>query len=212
MLRLHYHPVSSYSRKVLVAMLHRGDRFERAVLDVFGGALGSPAYLALSPFGKMPALETDEGSLFESTSIVEWLEARGPRVLIPSGEELVARRYDRLGDLYLMDAQADYWFRPHTDAGKAAPATMEKAWGIFVERLAGRDFVCDAGFSLGDIGAAIATDYAEAMGLTPPRPVREWRARCFEIPAMAEAMEEARPTIRAMLAQREARMAERAAR
>jgi glutathione S-transferase len=44
----------------------------------------SEAYLARSPFGKMPVLETDDdGVIFESTSIVEYLEVRRGRRLIP---------------------------------------------------------------------------------------------------------------------------------
>lgn len=205
MLVLHYHPVSPYSRKALVALLHRGDAFARDVVDVFRGGLDDERFRALSPFGRMPVLETPEGPIFESTSIVEYLEDRGPRVLLPPGEERAARHFDRLGDLYLIEPQSALWFQPGTPAAAAAPRVIETAWGLFEARLAGRDFVCDAGFSLGDVGAAIATDYIEGMGLHPPSIVRSWRARCFTVPAMAEALAEARPVLEDMIVARERR-------
>jgi glutathione S-transferase len=82
-MRLHHHPLSPYSRKVVIAIQHRGDAIELAQLTLGGGALKKPEYLAMSPFGKMPTLETPEGPLFESTSIIELLEDRGPRKLLP---------------------------------------------------------------------------------------------------------------------------------
>ena len=124
MLTLLYHPLSSYSRKVRTGMLHRGDAHETRVIDVFKGEHKQPAFVAKSPFGKMPALETDDGTLFESTSILEWLEERGPRVLLPQGEERVARHFDRVGDLYVMGQMSTYWWRPLSDEGKAAPDVM----------------------------------------------------------------------------------------
>src|SRR5439155_1065102 len=44
----------------------------------------SPAHLARSPHGKVPALEDDGVSLYESSAIVEYLEERYPRTpLLP---------------------------------------------------------------------------------------------------------------------------------
>ncbi|MFZ5478361.1 MAG: glutathione S-transferase family protein [Myxococcota bacterium] len=198
---LFYHPVSPYSRKVYVAMLHRGDAFERRVLDVRGGELATPAFLARSPFGKMPVLETSDGPIWESTSILEWLEERR-RVLLPAGEERIARHWDRVGDLYLSDPQSELWFRPDGPLAQDAPRIVETAWRLYDERLAGRDFTCDAGFGLGDLSGAIATHYLTLLGHVPPARVRAWQARCFELPAMATAWEEAREAATRMLAAR----------
>lgn len=205
-MRLHYHPVSPYSRKVRVAMLHRGEAADARVVDVRTGELGSAAFLALSPFGKMPVLETDDGPLFESSTILEWLEHRGPRALLPRGAEGLARHWDRIGDLYLIDAQTEIWFRPETAAD--ARRNAHTAWRLLDEHLAdGREFVCGRHFTLGDLGPAIATDYLERLGEAVPERIYAWKERCFAIPAMAEALEEALPGIAAMLGARSARMA-----
>lgn len=198
-MRLHYHPVSPYARKALVALLHRGDTFERRLLDIRGGDLRTEAYRKLSPFGKMPVLETEDGPLIESTSIIEWLEERGPRVLLPASCAREARRWDRIGDHYLIEPQSEIWFRPDTAAAAEARVTVPIAWALFEEQLAGRDFVCGATFTLGDIGAAIATGYLEGLDVVPPPAIKAWRKRCFAVPAMAEALDEARPSLVRML-------------
>lgn len=204
-MKLYYHPVSPYSRKARVATLMRGDGGEAHVVDLRAGELGSAEYLARSPFGKMPVLVTDdEGPIFESTSIVEYLEEKGPRVLLPRGAERLARHWDRIGDLYLMDPQSILWFRPTSDEAPEARETVHKAWALLAAQLAGKDFVVGRHFTMGDLSAAIASDYLVRLGEEPPAVVRAWIERCFAIPAMAAGLEEALPMLTAMLARRQA--------
>ncbi len=202
-MKLHYHPVSPYSRKALVAVLHRGDPVELNLIDIRQGGLRTPAFLALNPFGKMPVLETPDGPVFESTSIIEYLEERGPKSLLPAGSERLARHFDRLGDMYLLDPQTELFFRPDTPAAQKAPETVAKAWNLLETALGdGRAFLCGATFSLGDLGAAIGTDYLVRLGLQPPQRVAAWHERCFAVPAMAQGHQEAEPMLQAMLARR----------
>lgn len=203
-MKLHYHPISPYSRKVRAALLYRGEAHECRLLDVRAGDLASPAFRAISPFGKMPVLETIDGPLYESTSIIEWLEAKGPRRLLPRGAERVARHWDRVGDLYLADPMSTIWFDPSQTEAKRP--TVYTAWGLFAAQLVSRDFVCGRHFTLGDLSAAIATDYLERLGEDPPPAVRAWRERCFAIPAMADALAEALPRLDPILAARKARL------
>ncbi len=202
MLRLHYHPLSPYSRKVSTALALRGDRVDLHEIELGKGALQQPEFIALSPFGRLPVLETDGGPLIETTSIIEWLEERGPRLLLPPGQERVARHFDRLGDLYLLDPVAALWWRPDSEHGRTAESTANKAWALLERQLDGRPFVTGAAFSLGDLGAAIATDYFERLGVSPPAAIRAWRARCFELPAMAASLEAALPWVRRVLGAR----------
>ena len=193
---LHYHPLSPYSRKVSSAVRLRGDDVELRPIDLGTGALRTPEYLALSPFGKMPVLVTDdEGPLIESTTIIEYLEHKGPRRLLPEGHERVARHFDRLGDLYLIEPVALWFWQRKSEAAASAPETARSAWKLFATRLEGRRFVCGDALTLGDIGAAIATDYFEREGVEPPPAIRAWKDRCFEIPAMRDEREAALPFV-----------------
>lgn len=194
--RLHFHPLSPYSRKAYVAGLLRGEAFEPVVLQLGAGALRRPEFLALSPFGKMPVLETEEGPLFESTSIIERWEERGPALLLPPESARVARHFDRLGDLYLIASVATLWWEPESDEARNAPATVALAWRLFAEQLArGGPFVAGERFTLGDLGAAIATDFLQRLDVQPPAPIADWCSRCFELPAMHNALAEAMPFV-----------------
>lgn len=193
--RLHYHPLSPYSRKAYAAGLMRGERFEKAVIQLGTGALERPEFRAISPFGRMPVLETPEGPIIESTSIIEYWEEKGPRKLLPKGEERAARHFDRLGDLYLIDPVAKLWWEGESQAGRQAPETARTAWVLFDKQLAGRSFVAGEAFSMGDLGAAIATDYFIRLGVEPPSSIRRWCERCFALSEMKLALEEALPFV-----------------
>ena len=131
-MRLHYHPLSSYSRKVAIGMALRGDPVELDVVDPFRGDLKTPEFLAMNPFGKMPVLETDDGeAIFESTSILEYLEERGPRRLIPLRHERRARRFDRLGNLYLMDPVGKFFWNKSDAVHETTSAVTGKAWALW---------------------------------------------------------------------------------
>ena len=198
-MRLHFHPLSPYSRKAMVAVRHRGDPVALQEIDPFAGGLRTPEFLALSPYGKMPVLETPEGPICESTSIIEYLEEQGPALMLPPGQQRLARHWDRLADLYLMEPMAELFWRRDTPLGREAPAMCLKTWGLLEQQLVGRDFVCGEGFSLGDLSAAIASDYLVRLGLEPPARVAAWLQRCLAVPAMAWTVELAEPHVQRFL-------------
>lgn len=198
-MRLHFHPLSPYSRKAMVAVRHRADAVDLQEIDPFAGGLRTPEYLALSPYGKMPVLETPEGAICESTSIIEYLEEQGPAVMLPPGQQRLARHWDRLADLYLMAPMAELFWRPDTPLGRQAPAVCRKTWRLLERQLVGRPFVCGEAFSLGDLSAAIASDYLVRLGLEPPAAVRAWLQRCLAVPAMAWTVELAEPHLQRFL-------------
>lgn len=201
MLRLHAHPLSPYGRKAWSAMLHRGDQFELAEVKLGVGWLRRPEFLAISPFGKMPVLETPDGPIIESTSIIEWLEVNEGSQLIPESrrEAFLTRHFDRLGDLYLIAPMAKLWWEKDSEDARAAPATVYAAWLLFEERLDGRHFLVGDEFTLADIGGAIATDYLQRLGLMPPERIAKWCERVFTIPAMKQARDAAEPWVEKML-------------
>lgn len=81
MLKLYGFAVSNYFNMVKLAMLEKGLAFE--VVNVLGKQ--DEAFLAVSPRGKVPALETPEGFISETGVILEYLEETQPgRALLPS--------------------------------------------------------------------------------------------------------------------------------
>jgi glutathione S-transferase len=194
-MRLHYHPLSPYSRKAVIAIQHRGDAVELTPIQLGSGALKRPEYLAMSPFGKMPTLETPDGPLFESTSIIELLEERGPRKLLPEARQREARHWDRIGDHYLLPPYATLFWEAGTPQADAARQTVKIAYEVLGKRLDASPFLAGDTFTLGDIGAAIAVDGLAHEGIAVPARLKAWLDRCHAIEAVRASREAAMPFI-----------------
>lgn len=72
MIRLHHVPFSR-SFRILWLMTEMGLEFEVADYSITDGSLRRPDYLAKSPAGRVPALDIDGITLFESGAITEYL-------------------------------------------------------------------------------------------------------------------------------------------
>ena len=77
MIRLH-HVAQARSFRVLWLLEELGLGYELVSHSFFDKSLRDPAYLAISPAGRVPALEIDGRAMFESGAILEYLvETRG---------------------------------------------------------------------------------------------------------------------------------------
>ncbi|HZP92407.1 MAG TPA: glutathione S-transferase family protein [Burkholderiales bacterium] len=109
MLTFYYGSGSPYSWRVWFALEHKGIPYELKQLSFSAGDLKRPDYLRVNPRGKVPAIEDDGFSLYESAAIVEYLDERyGPKgVLFPggAGQRAQVRRLVREADEYVAGAQ-----------------------------------------------------------------------------------------------------------
>jgi maleylpyruvate isomerase len=91
---LHGYWRSGTSYRTRIALNIKGIEYAQAPVDLRAGAQKSDAFLALNPQGLVPALETPDGVLTQSSAILEWLEERYPEPpLLPRapGERAVVR-------------------------------------------------------------------------------------------------------------------------
>jgi glutathione S-transferase len=56
-LKLHYHPFSTYSRRVLIAFAEKQIAHELVVVDMAARRHREQPYLSLNPYGRVPTLE-----------------------------------------------------------------------------------------------------------------------------------------------------------
>jgi len=83
MIRLHHVP-ESRSFRILWLLEELGLDYDLKVWDFFDGSMRSPEFLAMSPAGRVPALEIDGRVLFESGAITQYLcEAHPESELAP---------------------------------------------------------------------------------------------------------------------------------
>lgn len=102
-MKLYNFDASPYAARVRLVIKAKGLR--GIEITTPEGGPRSPAYLAINPIGKVPALVLDDGSVIvESQVIVEYLEETHPEPrLLPSTPEARARMRTlvRIADLYL---------------------------------------------------------------------------------------------------------------
>lgn len=205
-LTLHYHPLSSYCHKVLIAIEELGVDVDRQVLN-----LGDPeeraAHLARWPTGKMPLLMDGFRPVSESSIIIEYLQhrhARPGRALIPEAPDaaLDVRLWDRMFDLYVMTPMqqltADL-LRPEAQRDSRGVArsreTLVSAYGFIDRHLAGRTWVNGDAFSLADCAAVPALFYAFTYLPLPPAHdhLSAYFERLMNRPSVARTVDQARP-------------------
>jgi glutathione S-transferase len=78
MIRFYYGSGSPFSWRVQLVLEEKGLPYEPVLLSFQKGEHKSSEHLVRSPHGKVPALEDDGVSLYESSAIVEYLEERYP--------------------------------------------------------------------------------------------------------------------------------------
>ena len=204
---LHYHPLSSFCHKALVALYENGVAFTPKLVD-----LGDPGqraeFLALWPIGKFPVLQDDASGKVvpESTIIIEYLEQHHPGKgrLIPEdpGQARETRLRDRFFDLYVhepMQKIVGDRLRPEgakdPHGADHARKTMRTALGMLEQDMASRTWATGETFGLADCAAAPALFYADkVMPIATDFPnMKGYLDRLMQRPSYARVLREAEP-------------------
>lgn len=203
---LHYHPLSSYCHKALIALYELGIEAELRLYNP-GDAGERAAFAALWPPGRMPLLVDDGRPLGETSILIEHLQRRHAapgRTLIPADADaaLEVRLWDRLFDLYVMTPMqactADLLRPPaERDATGAAQAraALAAAYAWIDRHLDGRTWAAGEAFSLADCAAAPALFYAVAYVPFAPQQanLHAYFERLQQRPSVARTVDQARP-------------------
>ena len=105
-LRLYFHPLSSFSQKVLIALYENDMPFEPHIVH-FGEEASRKEFFELWPIGKIPVLNDTARDWFvpETSIIIEYLAQHypGPSELVPRDADRARqmRLRDRFFDLYV---------------------------------------------------------------------------------------------------------------
>lgn len=168
MLRLHGFAVSNYYNMVKFALLEKGLPFEE--VQVF--ASRDEAFLAISPRGKVPVLQCEQGYISETSAILEYLEALGEGpALLPRGAFAQARVRElaRHIELYIeLPARACYaqaFFGLQVDPAIQARSRDELLSGIDSLKRLGTfsPYVAGDSLSLADLYFLYSLDLAAAV-------------------------------------------------
>jgi len=206
-LTFHFHPLSSFCQKVLIALYENDTPFTPQIVQL-GEAVSRAAFTRLWPIGKMPVLRDDarDRTVPEARVIIEYLALHypGKTQLLPADPEFAwqTRLSDRFYDLYINELVGKIVtdrLRPadkHDPQGVAQARTLlGTALGMVEQQMAERHWAMGEAFTLADCAAAPALFYAN---LVMPfgeshRNAAAYLARLQTRPSYARATREAEP-------------------
>ena len=198
-------PVSNYSQKVAVALYEKDIECEMVLAPIWDADFRAGFCASKHPFGKVPVLELDDGTIIpESSIIIEYLDAhypdRGTR-LIPEDRDQArrARSHDRMGDLYVMDPARSTLFelrKPEDEQDAEALGKWRHQLQTMLDTADRRlesDYLLGQELTLADLSFAIGFVLAARWGFViEDRPAASaWFDRCLARPSFQRVLAEA---------------------
>ena len=196
-------------RRARITLAEKGVAHATVQVDLRTGEQLGDAYRLINPHCTVPALRTDDGGLLtDNAAIAAWLEACFPEPALlgttPLEKAEVASwnwRVEFDGLLAIAEAlrngspamanralpgPVDYAQIPAL--AERGRARVQQFFAMLDERLAGRDFIATDRFSIADITAVVAVDFARVVKVRPgdehPQ-LQRWRAAMGQRASMA---------------------------
>ena len=206
-LTLHFHPLSSFCHKVLIALYENDTPFQKNIVNLMDPA-DAAAFKQLWPCGQFPALRDEARRLTipESSIIIEYLDRYypGKTRFIPANPDLAwqVRLKDRFYDLQLhLHMQKVVGDRLRPD-GKKDPHGVEDArrrltiaLDVIDAEMAGKTWAVGDDFTMADCAAAPPLFYINKVFplADTHRNAAAYLRRLLERPSYAQAIAEATP-------------------
>lgn len=194
MIKLHYHPFSTYTRRVRIALLEKGIEHELIDVDMAARAHKQDLYLTLNPYGRVPTLQEGDFLLYESNAILQYLEATHPTpALVPAdarGRALVDMHL-RLCDLQMARHTGIIIFpkrflkRERWDEAAMAQSKVEieRHLQVLDQQLTGHEYLVGDQYSLAEVSYTPFVQFLPLMEITPPPQVAAWVTRMLDRPS-----------------------------
>jgi glutathione S-transferase len=196
-------------RRARILLAEKGVAYETIQVDLRSGEHLGEAYRKINPQCTVPALRTEEGLvLTDNAGITAYLEARFPEPPLlgttPAEKADVASwnwRIEFEGLLAIAEAMRNSApamanraltgpvnYAQIPELARRGLARVEQFFVTLNERLAGRDTIATDRFSVADITAAVAVDFARVVKVRPGEQhpnLRRWREALAERPSLS---------------------------
>jgi len=196
-------------RRARILLAEKGVAHETVEVNLRNGEQLSDAYRTVNPHCTVPALRTDEGLLLtDNAAIAAYLEARFPQTPLmgdtPQEKAEIASwnwRIEFEGLLAIAEAlrngapamanralpgPVDYPQIP--ELAHRGLARVQQFFVTLNDRLAGRDFIAADRFSIADITAVVAVDFARVVKVKPGEQhphLQRWRLALAQRPSIS---------------------------
>ena len=194
-----YFSEASRSYVALWMLEELGIPFEIATVDIRKGEQKRPAYLAINPMGKVPALTDGPVTVSENPAICLYLADRyGYATLAPRIEDPERGAYLKWSVFSTAVLEPALATR---ELGSTLPA-YQVGWGsydavvdVLTRQLEGREWLLDRGFSAADVMLGATISYGLYNKLLPDHaPLTDYNARLAARPAYQRATQKTFPS------------------
>ena len=194
-------------RRARIVLAEKGVAHETVEIDLRRGEQLGDAFRAVNPQCTVPVLRTDDGLLLtDNAAIAAWLEARFPAPpllgVTPAEKAEIASwnwRVEFEGLAAIAEAlrnsvpamanralpgPVDYPQIP--ELAQRGLARVQQFFAALNDRLAGRDFIAADRFSIADITAVVAVDFARVVKVKPGEQhphLQRWRLAMAQRPS-----------------------------
>ena len=196
-------------RRARILLAEKSIQHETVQVDLRNGEQLGDAYRRINPLCTVPALRTEAGVILaDNAAITAWAEAVRPEPPLlgttPLEKAEIASwiwRVEFEGLLAIAEAMRNTSpalanralagpvnYAQIPEVGKRGLERLQQFFAVLNERLQGRDYVAADRFSVADITAVVAVDFARIVKVKPGEQhlhLLRWRARMGERPAMA---------------------------
>jgi glutathione S-transferase len=205
-MKLYGSPISTCTRKVLCTLAEKGAEVEFISVDIMNGEQKQSSYVkAHHPFAKVPAIEDDGFTMYESRAIIRYLDDTlpGTKLTPPDAKgRAMMEQWTSVEDSYFagpaLKIAGERVFRPmrglptdekNVEAGKVE---LSRTLDVLEARLAIAPYLAGLDFSLADLGYLPYIDYLfaskEGEMITVRPHVAAWWKRISERPSWQKAL------------------------
>jgi glutathione S-transferase len=201
--KLHTSTRAPNPRRVDMFIAEKGiEGIDRELVDLNAGEHWSPAFTARNPLARVPVLELDDGRcLAESRAICTYLESLYPEpnlMGVGADERAFIEMADRQAEFHLLATIANHVRHTHPglavlehpqfpDFGAAQGRKVLQAARLFDAQLAHRPWIAGDRFTVADITAFCAIEFARLVRFKPADAglthLAAWRDRMAERPS-----------------------------
>ena len=168
MMTLYGFDVSNYYNMIKLALAYKNIEYKKVV--VYPNQ--SPEFLALSPMGKVPMLQTEQGCLCESSVIIEYIDSTHPTPALYPADPFAAAKVKELAkicELYLeLPARRCYpevFFgqQVNPETKKEVKRALFKGIEALARTASFKPYLAGSEFSVADIMFLYSADMAAAV-------------------------------------------------
>lgn len=201
-LTLHMFPTLN-AHKVTIALEEMELAYDIAFIDILNGGQDAPAFRALNPNGRIPALTDGPVTVFESAAILQYLGRKSGRfypVEEAARSEVDSWLFWQMAGLGPASGNVNWFTRAAAKEGRDGLETRlalhrfrkecARLFDVMEDRFEGRDYLCGA-YSIADMACWTWIDkYPDNGGGLASRPrLAAWHGRIAARPAVQRALQ-----------------------